>query len=200
MKMAQSMVLVVSGALAASLAYSRSAAACSPPPPYQDYATQPDANDTEPPTLRSASIVFKRAEDPGGHGADCRTNGRYFLEVDASDDRTAEDDLGFSLSLVDGRLPFELPDTFVRSSIESGGDLTSWFVDDGNEFEATIEVKMVDRAGNLSEPIAVRASEDAVGCGCSMIGDGRPGAAGWVVSVLVLSFVRRRLSRRAAGA
>ena len=56
-----------------------------------------------------------------------------------------------ALARVDGRLPFELPDRFVRSSSDSGGDLTSWFTDDGNEFTATIEVRTVDRAGKLSE-------------------------------------------------
>jgi MYXO-CTERM domain-containing protein len=199
MRTATFTIVVGFSVLAGSLGLSSPAEACSPPPQYEDYVTHLDPNDGEPPTLRGASIVFKRAEDPSGHNADCSNNGRFFLDVDASDDHTGEDDLGFSLSLVDGRLPFELPDRFVRSSIDSGGDLTSWFTDDGNEFTATIEVRMVDRAGKLSEPVNVRATEDAVGCGCSTAGAGRPGAAAWAGALVVLLFLRRRRSRRGPG-
>jgi MYXO-CTERM domain-containing protein len=118
--------------------------------------------------------------------------GRYRIRVEASDDRTPATDLGFALSLVDGTLPFTLPAEPVQSFRQPSEDFSTWFSDDGEEFAGTIEVRVVDRAGNMSEPVNVRATGEAVGCGCSMVGMKRPGAAGWLGAFLILSFVRRR--------
>jgi MYXO-CTERM domain-containing protein len=51
-------------------------------------------------------------------------------------------------------------------------------------------VAMVDGAGNVSEPVAVHASGDAVGCGCA-VPPGRPGTAAAGLAVGALLWVRR---------
>ena len=53
---------------------------------------------------------------------------------------------------------------------DDAGTLSTWFVDEGEAFEGTLEVRVVDRAGNLSEPKQVSASGDEVGCTCSIAG------------------------------
>jgi MYXO-CTERM domain-containing protein len=164
-------------------------------PPFTEYLTQVAQNDRVAPTLTSASIELERAEDPDSGGADCSNMGKYRIRVDASDDQTARTDLGFALRLVDGTLPFTLPEQKIQSFRQPSEDFSSWFSDNGEEFAGTIEVRIVDRAGNLSEPVNVRATGDAVGCGCSMAGATRPGAAGWLGAFVLLSLVRRRVRK-----
>lgn len=119
--------------------------------------------------------------------------GEFRIRVDASDDRTSNNDLGFSLSVVEGSVPFYMPKTSVQGTGE--GELTSWFGDNGDAFSGTLEVKVVDRAGNESDPVRVRATSDAVGCGCSTVGT-PASSAGWFGSLVLTAVCLRRVRER----
>jgi hypothetical protein len=119
------------------------------------------------------------------------------VRVEVTDDVSRPEDLAYLLELVEGTLPFELPAEPVRAKFDRrAGEMSSWFVDDGEAFDAVVAVKMVDEAGNVSEPVAVHASGGAVGCGCAMPA-GRPGnaAAAFAVATLLLLRRARRLLR-----
>jgi hypothetical protein len=113
--------------------------------------------------LVSASIEIERSENPGSLGADCSGLGHFHVRVNASDDRTPAADLGFDLSVVDGTLPFKFPSQYVESFQEPTEDFSTWFSDDGSDFAATVEVRVVDRAGNVSDPIDVRVTSGRAG-------------------------------------
>jgi hypothetical protein len=178
----------------------REAAACSVLDPYQEYSTGV-SDDVIRPVLTKATIEITRSENPGpGNGGECGGMGHFRIRVDASDDQTKKNDLGFSLSVVEGSVPFYMPTTSVRGTGE--GDLTSWFSDSGDAFEGTLEVKVVDRAGNESDAVRVRAISDAVGRGCSTVGTPANGAGGFgslILTAMCLGRVRGRSAvRRAA--
>ena len=171
----------------------REAAACSVAEPYQEYSTQA-TGDVVRPVLSAATIEITRSKNPGpGHGGECGGMGQFRIRVDASDDQTSKEDLGFSLSVVEGSVPFYMPKTNVQGTSE--GDLSSWFSDNGNAFAGTVEVKVVDRAGNQSDPIQVRAASEAVGCGCSVAG-APASTVGWLGSLAVTALCLRRIRRR----
>jgi len=172
-KLAQHRALAIAVAVLASsglVAFSGEARACTYAP-LSAYTLDHGSGDTAPPLLSAANISIMRA--PGdSNGADCRDLGSYTITVDASDDETGADDLGFSVALVEGSVPFEVPDGDVEPS--SSGSLSSPFPDDRLAFQGTLEVRVVDRAGNRSDPILVSASGDDMtedeGCSCSAAG------------------------------
>lgn len=180
------------GALAPSPAL-----ACSPIEPPQPVTASDNPSDDVPPVLKTAQLDVRRAKEPGSSGdGDCGWMGGYTFLVDAADDVTPPEGLAYSLRLVKGKLPFALPDQPVRAtSGRSAGEMSSWFSDDGEAFDAVVAVAMVDEAGNVSEPLEVHASGDAVGCGCALSA-GSPGTAAAALAVGALLFVRR--SRRFA--
>lgn len=194
MRFAKFILFVAASALATCLGLSRTASACSLAPQFTNYETQTQSSDRVAPTLVSASIEIERSENPGSLGADCSGLGHFHVRINASDDRTPAADLGFDLSVVDGTLPFKFPSQYVQSFQEPSEDFSTWFSDDGSDFAATVEVRVVDRAGNVSDPIDVRVTSEEPGCGCSMVGTERAGAGAWLGALLLLSFVRRRLT------
>lgn len=194
MRFAKFTLFVAASALATCLGLSRTASACSLAPQFTNYETQTQSSDRVAPTLVSASIEIERSENPGSLGADCSGLGHFHVRINASDDRTPAADLGFDLSVVDGTLPFKFPSQYVQSFQEPSEDFSTWFSDDGSDFAATVEVRVVDRAGNVSDPIDVRVTSEEPGCGCSMVGTERAGAGAWLGALLLLSFVRRRLT------
>ena len=190
--------LVLSSCLVVSPA---PALACSLVEPPREVTPSGDLNDGVPPVLKSAQLEVRRAKDPGSGGdGDCGDIGGYTFRVDGTDDVTRPEDLAYSFKLVRGTLPFKLPVKPVRAtSGRRAGELSSWFSDDGEAFDAVVAVAMVDSAGNASEPVEVHASGDAVGCGCAMA-TGRPGAAvaGLALGALLLVRRSRRLSKSSA--
>jgi hypothetical protein len=180
----------ISGSLTASPAL-----ACSLVEPPQPVTASGNPSDDVPPVLKSARLDVRRAKEPGSSGdGDCGEIGGYTFHVDAADDVSRPEDLAYSLVLVKGTLPFEIPVQPVRVTLgRRAGEMSSWFSDDGEAFDAVVAVAMVDDAGNVSEPVEVHASGDAVGCGCALPA-GRPGTAAAALAVGALLLVRR--SRR----
>jgi MYXO-CTERM domain-containing protein len=58
--------------------------------------------------------------------------------------------------------------------------------------DPVIEVRVVDRAGNLSEPVLVSASGDEVGCSCSAAGAPSTAYGWWLPFAASMLLVRRR--------
>lgn len=191
-------LFVAASAFGTCIGFSRTASACTVAPQFTDYVVQADSSDRVAPTLLSASIDVRRAENPESGGADCSNLGSFRVRVDASDDRTSKADLGFDVSLVDGTLPFTFPSQYFQSFEEPSEDFSTWFSDDGGEFAGTVSVRVVDRAGNVSEPVTVHVTSEEPGCGCSMVGSKRFGAAGWLGAFLLLALARRA-SRQPGG-
>lgn len=109
----------------------------------------------------------------------------------AADDVTRPEDLAYSLKLVKGTLPFDSASQPVRAtSGVKAGEMSSWFGDDGEAFDAVVAVAMVDSAGNVSDSVEVHASGDAVGCGCALPA-GRPGSGAAAFALGALFLVRR---------
>lgn len=184
--------VVLTGLTFAGLvAFSEPAQACSPPALVKEYSFHDSSNDTTPPVLSAADISVRRAKDPGGDTAACETMGRYTITIDASDDTTAAIDLGFALTVVDGSFPFRVPEGNVIGH-NHDGKLSDWFEDDGDAFDGTLEVRVVDRAGNLSEPVFVSESGDAVGCSCSAAGAPSTAYGWWLPFAASMLLARRR--------
>lgn len=173
------------------VAFSEPAQACSPPDHAQEYSTHDSSSDTTPPVLSAANISVRRAKDPDGETAACENIGRYTITVEASDDMTEANDLGFALTLVDGSFPFRVPEGNVIGHNDDG-KLSDWFEDDGDAFDGTLEVRVVDRAGNLSEPVFVSESGDAVGCSCSAAGAPSTAYGWWLPFAASMLLARRR--------
>jgi len=183
--------------IAASLTAAR-ALGCSPAEPPHPFVATENPSDVAPPVLKTAQLDVRRAKEPGSSGdGDCGELGGYTFHVDAADDITAPEDLAYSLKLVKGSLPFAIPDQPVRVTFgRRPGRLSSWFSDSGKEFDAVVEVAMMDEAGNLSEPVEVHASGDAVGCGCTVPSAHRGNvASGLAVAALLLVRRLRRFVR-----
>ena len=179
-------------ACVASLLTASPALACSLVEPPEPVTASANPSDAVPPVLKSARLEVRRAEDPGSsRDEDCSAIGHYTIHVDAEDDVSRPEDLAYLLKLVEGTLPFELPAEPVRATFDRrAGEMSSWFSDDGEAFDAVVTVAMVDEAGNVSEPVAVEASGDAVGCGCALPA-GRPGTAAAAFAAAALLLVRR---------
>lgn len=173
------------------MAFSESARACSMAGHVEKYSLDDSSSDTTPPVLSAADVSVRRAKDPDGETAACENIGNYTITVDASDDVTDATDLGFALTLVDGSFPFHVPKGNVIGHNDDG-KLSDWFDDDGNAFDGTLEVRVVDRAGNLSEPVLVSASGDAVGCSCSAAGTPSNAYGWWLPFAASMLLVRRR--------
>lgn len=157
-------------ALSSVVAFSEEAEACSWIPP-ETYRTDSSTSDTTAPNLAAADISVQRK--PGNdNGVSCGDIGSATISIEASDDQTAQGQLGFSVTLVEGSLPFEVPERDMEPNMD--GDLNILFADQGQAFQGTLEVRVVDRAGNRSEPVLVSASGDDVhedeGCTCSAAG------------------------------
>lgn len=153
------------------------------------YTTIPDVGDTTPPIISAADISIHRADDPGSHSGDCSGIGSYKITVEASDEQTAREDLGLAFTVVDGSFPFRLPQGDIVGNDD--GNVSSGFPDEGEAFDGTLEVRVIDRAGNRSEPKLVSASGDEVGCSCSAAG-ALSTRYGWFLPLAVLMLLVRR--------
>ena len=167
-----------------------SAFACSllGPQPHAVNESSPDATAPSTPTLGELSIG--RGVGPrGGMSTSCDDIGWITLPLDADDDTSADDAIGYFLALSDGSLPFDLPVDPVRPQTAEG--LTLNWIDEATKeqepIEATLQILAVDEAGNVSaEPLAVEISDPGRSGGCASV----PSASAW--ALLGLLALRRR--------
>ncbi len=163
------------------------------------------AVDHSPPVLRSApSVTITRGHGPTNPGCSggsdvtsCDDLGELVFTVAGTDDMTPADHLGYSFSLVSGKLPegFALPATPLQA--QSATSVALFWVDgaiDGQEpLGFTLQVVAVDGAGNESAPQLVRVQTSSDG-DCRVAGTSSPsgGAAALLGAAVVALAARRR--------
>jgi MYXO-CTERM domain-containing protein len=165
----------------------------------REYVTQPSKDEVAP-ELRSAEMHIGRARPNDDSHSSCSDTARYQLTVDASDDVTELAELGVSLTLLRGKLPFELK-SYPLSSFGGLGQFDDYFSDRGGDFDAVVEVRIIDRAGNRSDPIELHvtgAAPDDAGGGCSSGPAHGRHASAVFAALALLGFARRRRGKHPA--
>ncbi|MCY1060020.1 hypothetical protein [Nannocystis sp. SCPEA4] len=107
------------------------------------------------------------------------------------DDRTPSDEIGYEIEVVDGEFPFFVPDEAVDGTAII---LRSEF--DYRVFSATLEVRPVDRAGNVGPGTRVEVRNTLRGCNMSL---GSGGGEAWL-AILALHWLARRRRLMASAA
>jgi hypothetical protein len=158
------------------------------------------ATDQVPPTLPPilAYDVY-RAKEPGACNGSCES-GHISFVVDATDDMTPPERIGYRLQLQAGALPtgLRLPAGAIEggpaSAIEGGqAGPRLWLywdslASDGTEpIGFTLQVIAIDLAGNESAPQTVRIHDDPGGCAIARGGPARRPVAWLAVAALVLA-------------
>jgi uncharacterized protein (TIGR03382 family) len=185
-------------AVAASLlgAAARPADACTILPLPEHQLDPAHAGDATPPSTVTVVEAYVHRRDDGGCNAepsqDCGLRATVVAKIDAADDATGADELGYEVRVVGGDPPpgLDLPSTAVR---RLGGVL--WFSFDHEHesgFDIVLEIRAVDLNGNRGPPVTFSVGEPG-DSGCST--SGRPGHAatlGGVLLALLAVLARRR--------
>lgn len=147
-------------------------------------------SDTVAPTLSVGPATVWR-----GDGS-CAGTGLVQVEVTATDDQTPANVIGYQVLVTRGDVRFPgLPATpFTQLS----GDLSLHFNDTGQALDLTLQVRAVDRNGNLSAPVDVDVRDVPPGDegGCAVGGSGVGAGAGWLAALALVPLVRRRRRAR----
>ena len=149
------------------------------------------ANDT---TTPSAAIVENvdvgRHADEGGCAiAGCGDRGTILFYVRASDDRAKPEELGVRLAVVGGAPPRGMSLIDYDVTLAYNGEVVIYFDYDAPPFEMDLEVRAIDRNGNLGPPTIVHIDNKPETSGGCAVG----GNASWLlVLAAAASIVRRR--------
>lgn len=130
------------------------------------------AGDTVPPPAPQATYTIARGEIGGGCGAKTDCDGKYAsisLDVQATDDATPADRLGYLITIVGGGDP---PNGLYGRGFQGAGVVVQprgnfeWSFDyDDKDFAFDVEIRVVDLNGNMSTPTVLHiAAEDSGGC------------------------------------
>jgi hypothetical protein len=169
-----------------------------------EHEIDPDDPDAVAPGRVSLiSVVANDLDSPGGCGASssCDGTGTVSIVVQAEDDATPPESMGFRMELVSGSLPpgLSLPDGPVRGHARGDGSvglILAWSPR-ADSMDFVVEVSAVDRAGNAGDPTPIAVVIDE-GSGCSLGGDAPRPAINLLVAVLAAAFILR--ARRPASA
>ena len=125
------------------------------------------------------------------------------MQVSASDDQTAVENLGYQIEVATGRLPdgLVLPTGAVRTL---GGNLFLGWIDgasdDQEPLSFSLTIRAVDLAGNVGPPVTVTVADPGSGSGCVVAA--RPLPSTWPTTTLAILFAaylwRRRRAVRAS--
>lgn len=152
-----------------------------------DEVTFAAGTDTVAPTLTVGHPTVWR-----GDGT-CAGTGLVEIDVTATDDQTDAALIAYQVLVTRGGEVFPgLPTTpFTQLS----GDLSLHFNDRGQALDLTLQVRAVDRAGNLSAPVEVTVIDAPPGDegGCA-VGGGVGG--GWLAGLALVPLARRRRRAR----
>lgn len=137
------------------------------------------AVDGQPPeTPATGAVAVHRGRGPegtgcGGSATSCDDIGRINLIVQASDDRTPAHAMGYRFAVVRGRAPIGLFARGTDFKYADGTTVSLWWddgaSDDQEDLDFDLEVRALDRAGNVSAgaaTITVRSE----GGGCRLAG------------------------------
>ena len=134
------------------------------------------ASDHTPPTLSSQpGVTVSRGQGPrmdgcGQSASSCDGVGSLAIDVQASDDLTPSDAIGYRLSLVAGKTPASLilPAHPIRAQV-AGRIILVWddgATDDQEGLDFTLGVAPVDAAGNQGLATSVRVQDPGHFAGC----------------------------------
>jgi hypothetical protein len=177
----------------------RPASACSFPANVPHVRDPMHANDAVAPGEVTATFVsVSPPADTEGCGAQsgnsCSGLGSFSFVLEASDDQTPADSMGFQLRLVEGELPNLLGGfpSEPQRPYQPGASFVFVFSDhEPQAISFVLEVRAVDLNGNLGPPLRIqilRAAESGA-CAATMPLRGAP----WIVAVLfVISWRPRR--------
>ncbi len=155
--------------------------------------------------LQVSVVSIKRGKGADSDYASCSKTasscddlGTATLRIEAQDDQTPREKLGFTIALVDGVAPagLDLPSGPIRLFGENvylhWDDGAS---DDQESFAFTLEIRALDLAGNVGPASTVRVEDAGNGGGCHMLAR-RPLSAWPVATILMLLAIRaaRRFS------
>lgn len=152
-------VMMVAAPTATTVLVPRTAHACSLVSNYEHELDATYADDATPPGSVTVTADVARLHDSGGCGAvaTCGSYGFIELYVDAGDDRTPSDQIGFQVTVVGGTTP---PGWNVHAGNASAvrpadpGRLVIYFDVDA-PLDVQLEVRAVDLNGNVGAPATV---------------------------------------------
>ncbi|MGN6108822.1 MAG: MYXO-CTERM sorting domain-containing protein [Kofleriaceae bacterium] len=152
------------------------------------------ADTVAPSAPRIVDTTVGRSEDDAGCGAygSCGSYGWFQIEMQAFDDATPADRIGYQVRLIGGVLPAGL--TLPTTPLFGEYGLTFYFDIDAPSFVADLEVRAIDLNGNLGPPTVVTIADHVDDGGCAAGGRTRP-IAGAGVALLVLGMLVRRRRR-----
>ena len=138
-------------------------------------------------------------QSPGGCGSSssCAGIGTVSVVVEAEDDATPAESIGFTFELVSGSLPsgLQLPDGPVRGWQRDDGSVMLtlfWSPNESDSMDFVMRVSAVDEAGNVGDSTDIPVLLEEEG-GCAAGGLPATGAA-WLLALLAALFVLRRRS------
>jgi hypothetical protein len=155
------------------------------------YDIDPDeaAVDDTPPAMILAVDAGEVGEGDGPGCSDCGDRMHVTIDVTpGTDDRTPSDELGYELEVVDGEFPFFVPEEPLQ-----GTSFVLFSKDDYKVFKATLEVRPVDRAGNVGPGTRVEIRNAVANCNMTV---GSGGGFGWLALFALQWFARRRRRAR----
>jgi hypothetical protein len=181
----------------ALLALSRPSDACVPPnPETTTHEVDPaHSGDTVAPSKPDADYTIARTTIGGGCGGaktDC--DGKYatiYLHIDATDDATSTEKLGYDIKIIGGDTPKALYGRGFEGQgvvVQPRGDFEWSFDYDDTEFAFDVEIRAVDLNGNMSEPAVLHIAGDDRDDGCM---SAAPAHSEWML-LPVLAFILRR--------
>jgi hypothetical protein len=142
------------------------ASACRTPFP-GNHEIVADPADTTPPSVPSAAVgEVNRGDSRMCNSTSCHDMASFTLELDASDDVSPREEIGFLVEVVEGELPEgAMPLGGPFQALGSFGYIVRWSETSNPAFFSRLSVSAVDRAGNVSEPTFVEVSDGAFeGC------------------------------------
>ncbi len=172
------------------------------------YEHEIDENDPDAVAPGAVSLVAVDVKELGGEGgcgsqSSCDGLGTIHILVEADDDATPPESMGFTIELVSGSLPsgLILPDGPVRGWDRGDGNVDlvfGWSPELADSMDFVVRISAVDRAGNVGDSTDIPVVFEAEGeSGCAA--GGLPGpwsGAVWLVAALAALFILR--ARRSA--
>jgi hypothetical protein len=191
----------VCGVLAfVSIGFAEEAKACSPlGNPAHITAPAMQGLDTQPPTLEPipAPALTRRLTEGDGciSQSECTDPGGYLtLRVQATDDMSEPQQIGYRVSITGGTLPvgLQVPSNPIAAS-PPNAIVLHWF--EGDELEAidfTLSIVPVDLAGNEGAPQAVHIHDPGDGGGCGIGARRHANFATWLMAFVALAGAAHR--------
>jgi len=157
------------------------------------------------PAIPAPRIVRGKAAEQSGcssSASSCDDLGGVGFQVQATDDLTPPERIGYLFTLVSGSLPAGL---VLPGAVEPrGGEVAFGWVDgaddDQEPIDFTVRVVAIDLAGNQSVAQMVRVTDEGSGCTVARrpAADGGPAALALVAGALLAARRRRRRARCAS--